>query len=111
MHAENRTLQQRGAMERRHAERGMRPVRDDRHVLHHQQKLRPSVSSRGGLQSHLTAGTENEDEEDESVDLDNVMIGPQPPPVPPVVYSEALIDKLRECIRGTPQGSRNAKNR
>ena len=42
-----------------------------------------------------TAGTENEDEEDESVDLENVMIGPQPPPVPPVVYSEALIDKLR----------------
>ena len=42
-----------------------------------------------------TAGTENEDEEDESVDLENVMIGPQLPPAPPAVYSEALIDKLR----------------
>ena len=42
-----------------------------------------------------TAGTENEDEEDESVDLENVMIGPQLPPAPPVVYSEALIDRLR----------------
>ena len=42
-----------------------------------------------------TTDTENKDEEDESVDLDNVMIGPQPPPVPPVLYSEALIDNLR----------------
>ena len=43
-----------------------------------------------------TAGTENEDEDDdESVNLENVMIGPQRPPAPPVVYSEALIDRLR----------------
>ena len=32
-----------------------------------------------------TAGTENEDEEDESVDFENVMIGPQLLPEPPVV--------------------------
>ena len=43
-----------------------------------------------------TAGTENEDEDDdESVNLENVEIGPQLPPAPPVVYSEALIDRLR----------------
>ena len=40
-----------------------------------------------------------------SVNLDNVMIGPQPPPVPPVVYSEALIDKLRA---NTFEGRRKA---
>ena len=41
-----------------------------------------------------TAGTANEDEdEDESVNLENVEIGPQLPPAPPVVYSEALIDR------------------
>ena len=42
-----------------------------------------------------TAGIENEEEEDGSVDPDDVMIGPQPPPPAPIVYSEALIDKLR----------------
>ena len=42
-----------------------------------------------------TAGIENEEEEDGSVDPDDVMIGPQPPPIAPTVYSEALIDKLR----------------
>ena len=33
-----------------------------------------------------TAGTNNEDEEDESVDFENVVIGPQLPPEPPVVH-------------------------
>ena len=53
-----------------------------------------------------TAGIENEDEdEDGSVDLENVTIGPQPPPEAPVVYSEALIDKLRA---GAFEGRRKA---
>ena len=34
-----------------------------------------------------TTGTENKDKDDESVDLNNVMIGPQLPPAPPVVHS------------------------
>ena len=45
-----------------------------------------------------TAGTENEDgeeDEDGSVELEDVMIGPQLPEPAPVVFSEALIDKLR----------------
>ena len=45
-----------------------------------------------------TAGIENEDrkeDEDGSVELENVEIGPQLPEQAPVVFSEALIDKLR----------------
>ena len=45
-----------------------------------------------------TVGIENEDVEDEgSEDLedDEVMIGPALPVTPPVVHSEALIDRLR----------------
>ena len=47
-----------------------------------------------------TAGIENEDgeedeDEDESVELENVMIGPQLHEQAPVVFSGALIDKLR----------------
>ena len=56
----------------------------------------------------LTAGIENEDgeeDEDGSVDPENVMIGPQLPPEAPVVYSEALIDKLRA---GAFEGRRKA---
>ena len=54
-----------------------------------------------------TAGTENENEEDEdgSVEPDDVMIGPQLPPLVPFVYSEALIDKLRA---GAFEGRRKA---
>ena len=37
-------------------ERGMWPVRYDRHVLQHQQEIRPSVPLRGGLQPHLSNG-------------------------------------------------------
>jgi hypothetical protein len=45
-----------------------------------------------------TAGIENEDgeeDEDGSVELEDVMIGPQLPEPAPVVFSDALIDKLR----------------
>ena len=45
-----------------------------------------------------TAGIENEDgeeDEDGSVELENVEIGPQLPEEVPVVFSEALIDRLR----------------
>ena len=52
-----------------------------------------------------TAGIENEEDEDGSVDPDDVMIGPQLPPLVPFVYSEALIDKLRA---GAFEGRRKA---
>ena len=55
-----------------------------------------------------TAGIENEDgeeDEDESIDPENVMIGPQLPPEAPVVYSEAIIDKLQA---GAFEGRRKA---
>ena len=52
-----------------------------------------------------TAGIENEEDEDGSVDPDDVMIGPQLPPLVPIVYSEALIDKLRA---GAFEGRRKA---
>ena len=42
-----------------------------------------------------TEGIENEDGEGEDGSVESVEIGPQLPPPPPVVYSEALIDRLR----------------
>ena len=53
-------------MEGRHAERGIWPVRYDRHVLQHQQEIRPSVPTFQTVDTDTpTAGIENEDGEED----------------------------------------------